>query len=151
MGRHHLQFLQSRAAKCMCNTAHSLAEQIVHAIQGAVDTLFLLLWSQSLAMICIHVFNIICCFLGAISRCPFYSFKLLFFPLYSCQQTCTIMWYGSQNFEIFTFFYTTQEIRPFIPLSSPQLSPALYELILNDYLKKDCKVGYNIVGGPSWT
>jgi len=33
-----------------------------------------------------------------------------------------------------------QAIRPYIPLKEPELAPAVYEVILHYYLKKDCEV-----------
>ncbi len=36
-----------------------------------------------------------------------------------------------------------QVILPFIPVRNPQLSPAIYELVLNNYLEEDCKVSIN--------
>ena len=32
-----------------------------------------------------------------------------------------------------------QAILPFIPQKDPQLSPAVYELVLNTFLQEDCK------------
>jgi hypothetical protein len=38
-----------------------------------------------------------------------------------------------------------QAILPFIPQKDPQLSPAVYELVLNTFLQEDCKTLHGIV------
>ena len=40
---------------------------------------------------------------------------------------------------IFNVFFF-QAILPYIPQKDPQLSPAVYELVLNTFLQEDCKV-----------
>ena len=38
-----------------------------------------------------------------------------------------------------------QVIRPFIPITEPQLCAAIYELVLNTFLKEDCEVSSSAV------
>ncbi|XP_064401865.1 vacuolar protein sorting-associated protein 41 homolog [Halichondria panicea] len=48
---------------------------------------------------------------------------------------------------IVTFMQKKQlkEIRPFIPISDPVLSPAIYELVLHELLQEDCQTVYQVI------
>ncbi len=41
---------------------------------------------------------------------------------------------------VHVFSICAQEIRPFIPVIDPVLSPAIYELVLHNLLQEDCQV-----------
>lgn len=48
-------------------------------------------------------------------------------------------------FNVLHIMLSFQAILPYIPQKNPQLSPAVYELVLNTFLQEDCTVSCSVV------